>query len=226
MLAASTDESGAWLNALPLSSMGLQMDNNTVRVAVGLRLGVPLCHPHFCQHCGKEVDQLGTHGLHCKFSQGRFHRHGALNNIIHRALTAAHVPSRLEPVGMSRSDGKRPDGASTVPWERGKLLVWDVTCPDTLAPSYLPLATRNARDVAAAAESRKSAKYAHLECHFVPIVIETIGCMGPRTLKFLKDLGRRLSPVENSNLSYVHLMQRLSVALQWGNAASVLGTII
>ena len=54
---------------------------------------------------------------------------------------------------MSRSDGKRPDGASTVPWERGKLLVWDVTCPDTLAPSYLSLATKKAREVAAAAES-------------------------------------------------------------------------
>ena len=225
LLAASTAESGAWLNALPLSSMGLQMDNNTVRVAVGLRLGVPLCHPHFCQHCSEEVDQLGTHGLHCKFSQGRFYRHGALNNIIKRSLTAAHVPSRLEPVGMSRSDGKRPDGASTIPWERGKLLVWDVTCPDTLAPSYLPLATRNAREVATAAETRKSTKYAHLDCHFVPIAIETVGCMGPRTLKFLKDLGRRLERVTDSALSYVYLVQRLSVALQWGNAASVLGTI-
>ena len=92
-------------------------------------------------------------------------------------------------------------------------------------PSYLSLATRNAREVAAAAETRKLAKYAHLDCHFVPIVIETIGCMVPTTLKFLKDLGRRLSPVVNSNLSYTHLVQRLSVALQWGNAASVLGCI-
>ena len=46
------------------------MDDNTVRVAVGLCLGVPLCHPHLCRHCGEEVGQLGTHGLSCKFSQG------------------------------------------------------------------------------------------------------------------------------------------------------------
>ena len=224
LLAASAPESEAWLNALPLSSLGLRMDDNAVRVAVGLRLGVPLCHPHLCRHCGEEVGQLGTHGLSCKFSQGRFHRHGALNNIIHRALTTARVPSRLEQVGMSRSDGKRPDGATTVPWERGRLLVWDVTCPGTLAPSYLPFSTRNAGEVAAAAEVRKSSKYSHLHCHFVPIAIETVGSMGPKTLKFLRELGRRLCLVEGP-LSYSHLTQRLSVALQWGNAASILGTL-
>ena len=126
---------------------------------------------------------------------------------------------------MSRSDGKRPDGATTVPWERGKLLVWDVTCPDTLAPSYEALATRAAGEVASAAEVRKLSKYQHLDCHFVPIAIETLGSMGPRTLKFVKELGRKLRRVEDSPLSYyTHLVQRLSVAVQWGNAASILGT--
>ena len=52
LLAASAIESGAWLNALPISSLGLCMDNNTVRVAVGLRLGSTLCQPHTCHHCG------------------------------------------------------------------------------------------------------------------------------------------------------------------------------
>ena len=28
-------------------------------------------------------------------------------------------------------------GVSIVPWKSGKLLVWDATCPDTFAPSYL-----------------------------------------------------------------------------------------
>ena len=30
----------------------------TVRVAVGLRLGTPLCTPHTCCHYGSEVDAL------------------------------------------------------------------------------------------------------------------------------------------------------------------------
>ena len=39
----------------------------------------------------------------------------ALNDIIHRALTTSHIPSRLEPTGLDRSDGKRPDGITMVP---------------------------------------------------------------------------------------------------------------
>ena len=80
LLAVSAEESGAWLNALPSSSLGLRMDDDAVRVAVGLRLGSVLCRPHTCQHCEAEVDQLGLHGLSCKRSEGRHHRHSAIND--------------------------------------------------------------------------------------------------------------------------------------------------
>ena len=36
LLAVSRKESGAWLHAVPNSSLGLRMDNETIRVAVGL----------------------------------------------------------------------------------------------------------------------------------------------------------------------------------------------
>ena len=107
---------------------------------MGLRLGLPLCQSHTCQHCGAEVSQFATHGLSCRKSAGRHHRHSAVNDIIYRALVAAHVPSRLEPSGLYRSDGKRPDGVSIVPWKCGQLMVWDATCPDTFAPSYSTIA--------------------------------------------------------------------------------------
>ena len=42
LLASRRKESGAWLQAFPMSALGLHIDNNVVRVAVGLRLGV--CH--------------------------------------------------------------------------------------------------------------------------------------------------------------------------------------
>ena len=97
LLAASTKESGAWLSALPISSLGLRMDDDTIRVAVGLRLGSSLCNPHQCQHCGAEVDSQATHGLSCRYSEGRHHRHAELNQIIYRSLISARIPSRLEP---------------------------------------------------------------------------------------------------------------------------------
>ena len=96
---------------------GLRMDDNTVRVAVGLRLGSTLCRPHTCQHCGADVNHLATHGLSCKKSEGRHHRHAAINDILYRALSSAKIPSRLEPSGLLRSDGKRPDGVTMVPWK-------------------------------------------------------------------------------------------------------------
>ena len=50
LLAVASKESGAWLSALPVSSVGLRMENEVIQVAVGLRLGVPLCEPHECVH--------------------------------------------------------------------------------------------------------------------------------------------------------------------------------
>ena len=58
------------------------------------------------------------HGLSCRWSEGRHFHHSALNDIVHRALSSTRIPSRLEPSGISRSDGKRPDGITLVPWER------------------------------------------------------------------------------------------------------------
>ena len=75
LLAVLSKESGAWLNALSSTSLGLRMDDDTIRVVVGLRLGSVLCHPHTCQHCDREVDQLVLYGLSCKKSEGRHYCH-------------------------------------------------------------------------------------------------------------------------------------------------------
>ena len=65
------------------------------------------------------VEALGVHGLSCRFSKGRHSRHAALNDILKRTLESAKIPYHLEPSGLFRSDGKRPDGASIVPWKGG-----------------------------------------------------------------------------------------------------------
>ena len=114
LLASFCKESGYWLEAPPISSLGLRLDDTVIRIAVGLRLGAPLCRPYSCEQCGMTVDEPATHGLHCKRSQGRHSRHSAVNDIIHRALLSAGVPSRLEPKGTNPSDGSRPDGPGHV----------------------------------------------------------------------------------------------------------------
>jgi hypothetical protein len=79
--------------------LGLALDNNAVRIAVGLRLGTHLCHAHQCV-CGGPVDALGTHGLSCIKKGGTFSCHFALNEIIQRVCSKVHVLTLLEPTNM------------------------------------------------------------------------------------------------------------------------------
>ena len=60
---------------------------------------------------------------------------------------------------------------------------------------------------------------------FTPTAIETSGAIGPRARPFLKELGRRLRRETGEANSTSHLVQRLSVAVQRGNAAVILACI-
>ena len=159
------------------------MDDSTFQIAISLRLGLAFCKPHCCHHCGCEVTTFATHGLSCVLSQGRYHHHSSLNDIIYRALGASRIPSRLEPSGISCSNVKRPDGATLVLWKCGKLLVWDAKCVDTYAPSYCRVASQEAGAVADQAERRKSNKYSNVDPNmylFAPVVMEAWVCLKNR----------------------------------------------
>ena len=62
--------SGDWLNALPITSCGLHLEDDAICVAVGLRLVTNLCEPQQCT-CGNMVNTRGNYGLSCKRSAGR-----------------------------------------------------------------------------------------------------------------------------------------------------------
>ena len=119
------------------------------------------------------------HSLSCRLSAGRLPWHAAINTIVKMSLARAQIPSTLEPSGLSRSDGKRPDGVTITPWQAGRTLVWDVTCPDTYAASHMILAMRENGTVAALTE-KKTIKYGELaRTHYVaPLVVETSGAFG------------------------------------------------
>ncbi len=63
-----------------------------------------------------------------------------------------------------------------------------------------------------------------LHC-FTPLAIETTGVLGPKSMTFVKELGGRVPCVTGDQKSSLCLLQRLSVAVQRGNAASVMGTM-
>ena len=183
LISSSSPESGSWLHTLPSPQLGTHLSNETFRISVSLRLGVPMCQPHICI-CGSEIDCFGRHGLSCKRSKGRISRHNSINDIIARALRSAEIPSVLEPQGCSREDGKRPDGMTLIPWSRGRSLVWDFTTRDTFAPSYLHLTSKEIGAAAKLGEEEKCKKYDFLNDNFIfiPISVETSGVWGPQGL--------------------------------------------
>ena len=138
----------------------------------------------------------------------------------------AHVPTMLEPQGVLRSDEKRPNGMTIFPWRMGKYVVGDFTCSDTFAPSFLDISSNHFGKVAEWAEQAQLTKYALLKHDFeiVPICVQTMGPLGPNGLKFVCEVGR-ISVESGKPRSTVFLMQAIGMAIQRGNAASVLGTV-
>ena len=143
------------------------------------------------------------------------------------SLDTLKIPCHLEPLGISRVDGKRPDGMSLIPWKCGKSFLWDATCPDTLVPSYISSSSKEARSVANEAERKKILKYSNLLSNyfFIPIAIETLGAFGVEADHFICDIGHRLKELTLKPLSHFHLVQRISIAIQRGNALVVKGSM-
>ena len=73
----------------------------------------------------------------------------------------------------------------------------------------------------------KISKYAHLDSshYFIQVAVETLGVFGPKALSFIQDLSRHLRQVTGEPRSLEYLLQQISVAVQQGNAAAVLGTM-
>ena len=145
-----------------------------------------------------------------------------MNDLIARSFSAAGVPVAKEPTGLSRSDGKRPDGLSLVPWQNGKVLCWDVTVICPLADSYISVAARDAGAAAELAASRKELKmkYAGLDGRYVfaPIAFENLGVPSASARQLLSDLGRRLTDISGESRETSYLFQRFSFLVQRFNA--------
>ena len=96
-------------------------------------MGAPVCLPHDCI-CGGKVDALGHHCFICRKGNGKQVRHSLLNDAIWRSFGRAKIQAQKEPTGLCfsfrKNDGsianKRPDGASIVPWGRGRNIAWDM----------------------------------------------------------------------------------------------------
>jgi len=114
-----------------------------------------------------------------------------MNDLVARAFASAGIPATKEPHGLTKSDEKRPDGLTLVPWQRGKPLSWDVTVICPLADSYVELAAQETDSAIELADTRKLAKYSALwaQYDFQPVAVETLGPLNESACEFLNNLG-------------------------------------
>ena len=71
-------------------------------------------------------------------------------------------------------------------------------------------------------------KYIHLEFthHFFPVAFETLGAMGQKARSFFKEVADRIVATTNVPQTLLFLQQLVAVAVQRGNVASVLGSMV
>ena len=132
----------------------------------------------------------------------------------------------MEPTGLLRNDGRRPDGVTMLPWSRGRSLAWDLTCVHRLAASHLSKGRQEGSSVATAKEAIKRQHYNDIpSCYILePLAIETLGGIGDSSWAFLRTFGQRIQEQTGEKRSFACL-QRLSIAVQRGNAVCILESV-
>ena len=126
----------------------------------------------------------------------------------------------LKPSGLSRGDGKRPDGMTLIPWQGVKMSPGTSPLP-TLSPTPTYTSRRRVQVVRRkGAASRKETKYAALDHSytFIPLAFKTYGPINDKGTKFLQELGRRLRTISDEPRDSAFLRQRISITLQHFNA--------
>ena len=105
-------------------------------------------------------------------------------------------------------------------------MAWDVTVPDTYANSYIADTATTESAAGNRAADNKTAKYRELaKTHqFAPIAIETGRAWNEKAVEFISEVGRRITEVTNEQQETMYLFQRISSALQRGNAIAFRNT--
>ena len=111
-----------------------------------------------------------------------------------------------------------------IAYKHGNALCWDCTCVDTFASTHVNVSDVQSGSAAKAAETVIRTKYHSLtgRYQFEALAIERAGTYSKETRNIVRDIGRRLTKATEDQRETFWFMQRLSLAVQGANAASIL----
>ena len=136
LIAVASLDSGDWLHALPVCSCGLRLDDEAIRVAIGLRLGRPFV-PSTPATVAHGSTALVTHVLSCRLGTGRLARHQQLNDSVCRALERASIVSKQRVNEISCGTANCAQTVLPSSLREGlKCLTWVVTVAVTFVSTY------------------------------------------------------------------------------------------
>ena len=222
---------GDWIDAIPSAALNLNMDSRSFGTAMCYRLGIPFLQQTECPSllCDYEQDELGDHAMHCNDNNGiRAGRHDRIRDRVNDEAQRASLNPTKEFPGIVPGSLSRPADIYVPDWIDGRKVAFDVS---VTSPTQEAVLLRAAETAATAIDARKATKNrAHLEnCRaqgifFQPLVVETFGGWDPVklvTADYLKKMAtkaaRRWGKTPAMEIKY--FFQRLSIALQRGNAA-------
>lgn len=116
------------------------------------------------------------------------------------------------------------NGITNVPWSKGRALVWDVTCADTLAKSYYKNINTKPGNAGEQAVIRKHRLYEEIKRNyeFKAIAFETLGPWSKEAQGLISVIGKKLITTSGDIRSRYYFIQRLS---RRGNHECVTGTL-
>ena len=175
------------------------------------------------------MDEFGDHALHCRDDHGmKGGRHDRIRDNIFKEAQRASLSPTMEMPGLVPGSMSRPADVFVPTWINGKKVAFDIS---VVSPTQEAILHRAAEFPAAAIEMRKASKNSlHFDnCRsqgivFLPLVVETFGAWDSEAVKLLKDMARQSARRwgKTNTDEIKHLFQRLSIALQRGNAALII----
>ena len=188
---------GAWLFARPSKVLGLHLDAAFFRVALHMRLRVPVTSTNgYCPLCDGIADRYGDHARACPCGGDRTKRHNRLRRLVAAKASAAGLspevekqrllPHRPEELGANESgrpsvSQRRPADVYLPSWGARGPAALDLAVTSSMRGSVLAASAANGASAAINYESRKCSHHlteqlcAGQGLQFVPLIVKACG---------------------------------------------------